>query len=470
MRSRSRTPPHATIKITHQAAILNPADESAKGALVSCNGASEAFLQVQEKFQDTRQSWDDLNVVLDSLPLSCLTARDERHHALLHFAARSPNHALNLVKKILALWEHNGFDAVADVKCDALFGAAAWGNADVCQHIINSSTNVNVANKDGQTALFFAVDIQREDYCTRSVETAKLLIKLSADVHHTDDYKRTPLFFAADCPCSADCVDLLLRKQADPNLLDVNRRNPVFHAARAGHVPSLRSLARARADVHCLDKFCHNALRFAIKASRGDAAMALLQDFGLGLPLSDGHGKSDEHGDGTCLSMAAERGLTFVRDRLLFMLACFDAVKRDTAQQFHARLHANPSHRPNTCGRTLLHEAAARTDRDAAALCDLLIHTYRISVNARDHFGKTPLFHAVSSKNLNTLKSLIKSEADANILDNDRRTSLFYAVQLKSHADGASSAEVGTIKALVRAMTAASKLETLWDCRCMQVS
>lgn len=62
--------------------------------------------------------------------------------------------------------------------------------------------------------------------------------------------------------------------------------------------------------MHKIDAYKFNALRLAIKNSRHQAAMVLLTEFAVGLPPVDGMKQYyDEEGDGTCMSMARDRGL-----------------------------------------------------------------------------------------------------------------------------------------------------------------
>lgn len=430
----------------------------------------ESFLQVAESLQDGGLPWNELKRVMDNLPHDLLTQSDKDQHTLLHFAAKACINSLKLVKYIESLWQAGSFRASTPLRVDALLGAALQGNADVCQYIINSKIDVNAAGPHQQTALFYAVRVHgskralKIELCDRSLQTATQLIKLRADVEHKDVNQQTPLFSAADCDRSSDFVDILLKKNANPNHLDSGMRTPLFSAARAGNVETILRLATAKADIHHIDSCQHNALRYAVKASRGPAALVLLQELFAGVPPTDKTGTVDEHGDGSCLAMAEERGLTAVRDQLLFVSACAAAVRGGTERQLSKSLSSHPECvLPNPSKSTFLHEAAARTDSEGALLCKLLIQ--RLDINAQDRCGKTPLFRAVISGNLATVELLLESRADANIQEHlpAHTTCLFYAVRDGSEKLANSNSSI--VQALMRAMDRSVIAETYDKCR-----
>jgi len=443
--SRSRSPPSLNKAVTDQEGT-----------------AKEAFLLALRQDGDEKQSWPNLKAALDKLPREALISQDKDKHSLLYFAARTPVHALNLVKHIESLWKKHSFVPPSDVMCDGLSGAAWSGNADVCEHVLDSKIDVNIANERGRTALFYCVQVTGNDEDARIAMT-KLLIKRKADVQHRDSDGQTPIFRAARSTTSSETVELLLKKGADADALDIDLRSPVFNAARAGYCPTLRLLAHAKADIHRLDKFKTNAVRFAIKASREEAAMVLFQEFGAGLPISvfDLAGQTDAEGDGTCLSMATERGMAAVRDRLLVIQACFANVKNESAQSLHNLISSYPHLKflnVAFCGKTLLHEAAARMDKEGASICDLLIHTHGISVNAIDYGGRTPLSSAAQHCSLHTVRFLLKAQADANVVDQGGCCPLFYAVR-----GGKATAPV--VSALQRATNEDAAATTFLQCR-----
>lgn len=436
--SRSRSPPS-----------LNKAVTGQEGT------AKEAFLLA------LRQGGDETNLkaALDKLHREALISQDKDKHSLLYFAARTPVHALNLVKHIEGLWKKHSFVPPSDVMCDVLSGAASSRNTHVCEHVLDSKIDVNIANELGRTALFYCVQITGNDEDARIAMT-RLLIKRKADVQHRDSDGQTPIFRAARSTTSSETVERLLKKRADADALDIDLRSPVFNAARAGYCPTLRLLARVKADIHRLDKFKTNAVRFAIKASREEAAMVLFQEFGAGLDISafELAGQVDAQGDVTCLSMATERGMKAVRDRLLVIQACFANVKNESAQSLHNLISSYPHLNVAVCGKTLLHEAAARMDKEGASICELLIRTHGISVNAIDYGGRTPLFFAAKQCSLHTVRFLLKAQADANVVDQGGCCPLFYAVR-------GGNATAPVVSALQRATNEDAAATTFLQCR-----
>lgn len=116
------------------------------------------------------------------------------------------------------------------------------GNQEMLQRLLNESTDVNVSQADGTTALAWAV--HRD-----SLETAKLLIAAGADVNKSNVYGVTPLSLAC-VNRNVGIVEELLEAGADPNLGQDSGETPLMTCARTGSEEGVRSLLVHGADVH----------------------------------------------------------------------------------------------------------------------------------------------------------------------------------------------------------------------------
>jgi hypothetical protein len=102
--------------------------------------------------------------------------------------------------------------------------AAIFGHKDIAEALIKASHPVDVVEDSGQTPLMWA--------CRRSyVDVVRLLLEHGADVNAKDEYKATPLHFAA-CPGigNADIVRLLIDAGADHKAKDDDGRTALSEA------------------------------------------------------------------------------------------------------------------------------------------------------------------------------------------------------------------------------------------------
>jgi ankyrin repeat protein len=230
----------------------------------------------------------------------------------------------------------------------ALMFAVLTADAAAVRNLLERDADVNAANRDGYTALHFAVYDE--------VKTALLLAK-GANAQAATATGVTPLLVAAGRPGGAPIVKQLLEAGADPNAGNRGGLTPLDRAAQAGDVASLQALFAKGAQLAPSS----TALYRAAKVSCLPCAELLLAK---GAAV-DGLGDRGE----TALHDAAIRHSVPLMQLLLKNGAVVD--------------------RKDKRGYTALARAAISFDRDPAAVALLL--RAGAKVNAVEEDGLTPL-------------------------------------------------------------------------------
>jgi uncharacterized protein len=173
--------------------------------------------------------------------------------------------------------------------------------------LLKSGANVNAKAGDGSTALLWAAN-------NGSLEIARALIASKAVVDAANDFGVTPLFQASRVG-NAPMVELLLRSGANPSKAHPEGETPLLAASRAGSLPAVRLLLARGADMNASEKFQGTtALMYAAVEGHLDVAGALLEAGAN--PNAQGHitsltqRKNADHPTGgmTALMFAARNG------------------------------------------------------------------------------------------------------------------------------------------------------------------
>ena len=123
-----------------------------------------------------------------------------------------------------------------------LVDAVKEGDREAVRSLLDESTDVNVSQADGATALAWAV--HRDD-----LETVELLISAGADVNAANVYGVTPLSLACTNR-NAGLVETLLGAGANPNLAQDSGETPLMTCTRTGSEEGARSLLVHGADAN----------------------------------------------------------------------------------------------------------------------------------------------------------------------------------------------------------------------------
>lgn len=188
----------------------------------------------------------------------------------------------------------NGADVNARTydNCTPLIRASALGDIDVVTFLVEHGANVNLQDKDGETALHYAVRHRRNSYN----DVLSCLIKHGADVNARSNDYLTPLMLASKYEVM-NAATLLVEHGADINLQDRNGETALFFGIDKsvyGVNDVLKYLVENGADVNSCTAENSTPLMIASLNGRYDA-MKFLVENGASLDLQDKNGDTALH-------------------------------------------------------------------------------------------------------------------------------------------------------------------------------
>ena len=159
-----------------------------------------------------------------------VNARDIFGWTLLHYAVA--RESKTVIQDLLAV----GADVNSkDTKgWTPLHWAAKNGNSTAVSQILDYDADIDVVGRDGMRPLHFAASSDGKIVCQ--------LLDAGANITRRDNFRRTPLHWAADLG-RADIVDILLAKGAPINARDHYGRTPLQLAAGRGHKEAMDKLS-----------------------------------------------------------------------------------------------------------------------------------------------------------------------------------------------------------------------------------
>ncbi|MBW5389963.1 ankyrin repeat domain-containing protein [Brachyspira hampsonii] len=199
---------------------------------------------------------------------------------------------------------------VFDEGTTALMIASYYGYADLVNALIENNADVNMKNKRNYTALLYATDIwsrQGIGIYDSNFNVVELLVMAKADVNAADNNGWTPLFFAAD-NSNSDVAVFLVDNGADINIVDnegitpllvandvetvkilsktvnINKTNfsgitpLIAFSMRDISTEAINILLENGANVNIVDKDGETALSYAIENGNFGAALILLEN------------------------------------------------------------------------------------------------------------------------------------------------------------------------------------------------
>ena len=117
---------------------------------------------------------------------------------------------------------------VKNLTSNALTNAAKNNNIDSVEVFIKLGANINKADEDGETPLYWAA-------WNGHTKMAKMLIEAEVDVNKANKYGRTPLYWAARGGYT-EIAKMLIEAKADVNKADTDGRTPLHRAAKNEHL------------------------------------------------------------------------------------------------------------------------------------------------------------------------------------------------------------------------------------------
>lgn len=320
----------------------------------------------------------------------------------------------------------NGID---EEKRSHLHLAAALGNVDVVKLLIAAGARCNVRDDNFLSPLHRA--------CRNNHDlVVKSLIDAGANIDDRDRNWITPLHVCA-ANNSLECVKLFMDKIVNKNVTDRNGSTALHHAANNGNCDMLTYLLKEGCSTSSQDKMGRRPLHYAAAIGNNDA-ITLLINSGAKVDAID-------HRMMTPLIIAADGSHLFAFQTLLDSGANIRATDRDGNNALHVAaanghdeiveeiLMKDPEmiNIPNCSKLTPLHLASGSPKGSPAF--DILVTekacSYRIDLDCKDKFGRTPLHFAAKFGRLSRVQELLRLGAQADACDKNLMTPFHYAVR-----------------------------------------
>lgn len=173
---------------------------------------------------------------------------------------------ITTVKGLLTKSNSNSVDEEGD---PLLMNAALYASADMMELLLKKGADPNAKNKDGETALMWAV---------QDIEKIKLLLKHGADVNKASASGNTALLIACVGAAKYETVKLLVDKGANPSHKNLRRENALMRAALFGDTATLSLLVKSGNEVDAMDSTGCTALLNAIFNVNRPATLWLLNN------------------------------------------------------------------------------------------------------------------------------------------------------------------------------------------------
>ncbi|KAJ5225237.1 hypothetical protein N7468_006462 [Penicillium chermesinum] len=338
--------------------------------------------------------------------------------------------------------------------------------AEVLRH---EGIDLNLCNPDGRTSIFFAVE-NRKTYSLRllikkgallderdnqgrtplslaaelgNVENVRILVESNADINLADSKGWTPLFWAASRQ-HLEAVDYLLSTQGvNSDHQDIDGRTPLAIASETGDAKIIRCLLDAQSKGRLIFGVERDLLLWAI-FHRDIPTAQLLLKVGHGLvnyriesrtPLSQtkelGHIDMteiliDAGADMHALNEIMLRIELFFAENSPTMQPPLSEAESPSAKILQGLLDAEIN--VNSLGIEKWSALAWAVEKRHDVLVKFLLEIPGISVDSRDATGQTPLIMAARLGETNILNHLLESSAAINSEDEQKWTSLSWAV------------------------------------------
>uniref|UniRef100_A0A8C1BTR0 Ankyrin repeat domain 28b n=1 Tax=Cyprinus carpio carpio TaxID=630221 RepID=A0A8C1BTR0_CYPCA len=274
-------------------------------------------------------------------------------------------------------------DTPDDFGRTCLHAAAAGGNLECLNLLLNTGADFNRKDSFGRTPLHYAA-------ANCNYQCLFALVGSGANVNELDKRGCTPLHYAAASDADGKCLEYLLRNDANPGIRDNQGYNAVHYASAYGHRlwTDILNDSDVRAPV--------SPLHLAAYHGHHQALEVLVQSLlDLDVRTAQGH---------TPLDLAAFKGHVECVDVLINQGASI-LVKDYTLKR--TPIHAAATNGHSECLRLLIGNADLQS-----------------AVDIQDGIGQTPLMLSVLGGHTDCVYSLINKGANVDAKDKRGRTAL----------------------------------------------
>ena len=268
----------------------------------------------------------------------------------------------------------------------------------------------------GETQLCQAV-------CTGDESKVKTLLESageSSNIERLTSNGETPLCIAA-AEGHNGIAKLLLEYGADVNRPSVDGETPLYMASRAGHYGVVATLLSAGANVDQSDLSCHSKLHGRELQEAyldGQTPLFIAVERGSDPKIcSENHKKIIEFllHDGADVNHSCYRGILRKGETPLDVAINYASEKEDLSIVELLLSKRGNINKPDSSGRTVLHNVSAVWNLDSPKLASLLLSMPDANIKATDQKGRTPLHAAVSKKNFIMVELLLKAAEERGL-------------------------------------------------------
>ncbi|XP_031548869.1 uncharacterized protein LOC116286486 [Actinia tenebrosa] len=279
-------------------------------------------------------------------------------------------------------------------------------SAEVVQSLVSAGASVNAIDNIGTTPLIYAIRNS-----ITNVGGIRALIDAGADVNYSDNDKKTALFYAVDFD-DVNMAALLINAGADVNRTDSEGQTPLFYALSRNMVILL---VNNGAKVNETNNEGKTALHCAVINDK-ELQFSALVDVGAHVNAKDKEGKTALfylRGTQTITRLLINAGADInMRDKKGYTALSY-SVKEHRAAVVTDLIDAGADVTiADNEDKTALFYAVDNKD-----LVLKLVGNGKSQVNARDIYGRTPLFYAFT-KSLEIARWLLAKGALLHITDN----------------------------------------------------
>ncbi len=281
----------------------------------------------------------------------------------------------------------NVLKEVGAVEGDCLSRAIKDKYSEASAVLLEAGADVNVQNRDGETALMLAIE-------NGDQEAVRKLIEAGADVNVQNSWDKTALILAAK---KGDRWSLqkLIEAGADVNVQNRDGETALMLAVKRGDQEAVRKLIEAGADVNVQDRSGNTALMMVAKNGDQEAVQKLIEE-GADVNLQDRHGYT----------------------------ALINAVKNGDQEAVQKLIEAGADvNLPDTEGGTALMSAAYGGNTEAVRK----LIEFGADVNLQNIDGNTALMLAANRENAAAVKVLLAAGADVNVANKKKETAWILA-------------------------------------------
>ncbi|MCL2720118.1 MAG: ankyrin repeat domain-containing protein [Treponema sp.] len=335
----------------------------------------------------------------------------------------------------------------------ALHEAVRIGNIEVITMLVNNGADVNAKDAKGNTPLHTGIpsEVHRE--------VVTLLLQKGADPNLRDEHGDTPLHIAVMLNRAVNVVQAILNGGSDVNIRNIEGKTPLFIAIQDGRTALIPVLLSYGSEIFAADNSGTTPFDVAIRSNENI--------FNL-LITSETVNQRDSEGNTMLHTALKARATSNQISRILDQRASVDARNRDgdTALHFAVRLNqrengefliskganifslnsegksplyialsSNPLREwiinsvtiksKDGLGNNMLHYAAEWSMNNVIPI----IIRSGIHVDETNATGQTPLFMAIKTDSISTIRTLTGNNANLNVKDNQGNTVLHAAVR-----------------------------------------